>query len=128
MDKKIENQNIKNMDSNKPEKISDGNHTFDELYDHRSVLFASLCNLQKDKAWKSKKYEDGADIEDDYFIAGIGDGAIRYHTKLEFWDLFDIEELETCKHWDGSTPADCLKELKDTYCKKALKESDIFNF
>ena len=38
--------------------ISDGHHTFNELYHHRALLFAAYCNLIKDKdsvkCWKSK--------------------------------------------------------------------------
>jgi hypothetical protein len=34
-------------------KISDGYHTFEELYDHRHVLFLTLCLLHHEKAaWK----------------------------------------------------------------------------
>ena len=33
--------------------ISDGYHTFDELYYHRMVLFSIICNTYDDKAWKS---------------------------------------------------------------------------
>lgn len=29
---------------------SDGYHTFDELYHHRAILFAVICNANKDKA------------------------------------------------------------------------------
>lgn len=29
--------------------ISDGYHTFDELYEHRCLLFIRLCLLQPDK-------------------------------------------------------------------------------
>ena len=34
--------------------ISDGHHTFDELYRHRIVLFCALCNLLPEISWKSK--------------------------------------------------------------------------
>ena len=38
---------------------SDGYHTFDELYYHRTVLFAVICNTYCDKAWKSWLHADG---------------------------------------------------------------------
>ena len=28
-------------------KLSDGYHTFDELYHHRAILFATICNTHK---------------------------------------------------------------------------------
>ena len=34
--------------------VSDGSHTFDELYYHRMILFSIICDLNKDRAWKSK--------------------------------------------------------------------------
>ena len=37
--------------------ISDGYHTFDELYYHRMILFSIICNQNKDRAWKSKLHE-----------------------------------------------------------------------
>ena len=40
-------------------KISDTHHTFGELYEHRIVLFAALCNKYSDLSWKSKKHYDG---------------------------------------------------------------------
>ena len=35
--------------------ISDGYHTFQELYEHRIILFSALCNVYPDISWKSKK-------------------------------------------------------------------------
>lgn len=34
--------------------ISDGHHTFGELYRHRIILFCTLCNLLPEISWKSK--------------------------------------------------------------------------
>lgn len=38
--------------------ISDGYHTFRELYKLRMILFSIICNAYKDFAWKSKKHFD----------------------------------------------------------------------
>ena len=46
---------------------SDGYHTFDELYDHRCLLF---CMISAGIAgWKSRKHHDGSEWEG-WFIAG----------------------------------------------------------
>ena len=37
--------------------ISDGSHTFGELYHHRAILFAVICNTYKENSWKSWKHE-----------------------------------------------------------------------
>ncbi len=39
--------------------VSDGNHTFNELYMHRTTLFNIILCQNKDKAWKSKLHDDG---------------------------------------------------------------------
>ena len=33
--------------------FSDGYHTFNELYYHRMIMFAVICNSNKELAWKS---------------------------------------------------------------------------
>lgn len=50
--------------------ISDGYHTFNELYHHRAVLFSVICNANKEIAWKSKAHADGT-MFDGMFIVGI---------------------------------------------------------
>ena len=75
---------------------SDGYHTFNELYHHRAILFAVICNANKDKAWKSKKHSDGT-MYDGMFIVGINTphGDYTYHYDIEpYWNLFDVKTLE----------------------------------
>lgn len=89
--------------------ISDGYHTFNDLYEQRLVLFAALCNTFSTLAWKSRKHSDGeACFDGEWFIVGIDtpQGAYTYHYKNEFWDLFNCEELEVAKEWDGHTDKD----------------------
>ena len=88
--------------------ISDGYHTFDELYFHRMILFSVICNVYKDKAWKSKLHDDGTMYEN-YFIVGITtpDGDYSYHYHVEHWDHFkDVKEIEKAPKWDGHKPND----------------------
>jgi len=90
---------------------SDGFHTFDELYHHRTMLFASLCNLFHRDAWKSRLHDDGT-MYDGYFIAGIGKvDSATYHCAEKYWDLFLCEELDTAPPFDGHTPEDTLKRI-----------------
>lgn len=87
--------------------ISDGYHTFDELYHHRTLLFAIICNTYKDISWKSWKHYDGT-MYDNMFIVGIDTpmGQYRYHCEKEYWDRFDIKELPNAPIWDGHKPED----------------------
>lgn len=94
-------------------KVSDGYHTFDELYHHRAVLFSVICNEHKDIAWKSKKHNDGT-MYSGMFIVGINtpDGCATYHYNLNpYWDMFDVEEIDSAPEWDGHTPDDAIKRI-----------------
>jgi hypothetical protein len=88
-------------------KISDGYHTFDELYHHRMMLFAVICNTYKSRAWKSWKHHDGTMYED-YFIVGVEtpDGSYTYHYHRDNWNIFRVKELKLAPKWDGHKPED----------------------
>ena len=92
--------------------ISDGYHTFGELYFHRMMLFAVICNTYNDKAWKSKLHDDDT-MYDNYFIVGITtpEGDYTYHYHLDYWDTFNVKELEKAPKWDGHKPSDITRLL-----------------
>ena len=87
--------------------ISDGSHTFDELYYHRMVLFSLFVNFWNGNSWKSWKHHDGTMYED-YFIVGITtpDGDYSYHYHKDHWDKFKVMEMEFAPEWDGHKPSD----------------------
>ena len=87
--------------------ISDGSHTFGELYDHRCKLFAVICNSYKSQAWKSKLHDDGT-MYQDYFIVGVKtpQGDFTYHYHIDNWDMFDVFERDFAPKWDGHTSDD----------------------
>jgi hypothetical protein len=87
--------------------ISDGYHTFKELYYHRMVMFAVICNTYNYLAWKSWKHADGT-MYDDYFIVGIKtpNGQYSYHYHKDHWDMFDVFEFDYAPEWDGHQPKD----------------------
>jgi len=101
-------------------KVSDGYHTFDELYDHRCLnflAFQSLSHRQKgaySSAWKSRKHEDGSEFEG-WFITGmdLGSGPISYHVPDKYWDLCHGREMERAPKWDGHAAADVVQRLSD---------------
>lgn len=94
--------------------ISDGYHTFNELYHHRAILFAIICSNHKDIAWKSKQHNDGS-MYDGMFIVGINtpDGQATYHYDIDpYWNLFNIQELPMAPKYDGHSPSDAIERLK----------------
>ena len=93
--------------------LSDGYHTFNELYHHRAILFSLICNLMSDKAWKSKLHDTG-DMYDGMFIVGIEtpSGQATYHYDIDpYWEMFKAKELEKAPKWDGHTPQDAIERL-----------------
>lgn len=93
--------------------LSDGYHTFNELYHHRAILFSVICNSFKSCAWKSKKHSDGT-MYDGMFIVGIDtpEGSATYHYDIEsYWNMFDVKELDKAPEWDGHTPDDAISRI-----------------
>ena len=91
--------------------VSDGYHTFKELYEHRHALFIALLSVI-DNAWKSLKHHDGSSFEG-YFIAGIElkGKMISYHLPNELWAYVHATPLDFAPEWDGHTPADVVERL-----------------
>lgn len=107
------------------EDVSDGFHTFNDLYEQRMYLFAALVNAHKNKAWKSLRHEDGEYcFGGDWFIVGIDtpEGSYTYHYSIQYWDVFDCQILPRAKHWDGHTDKDVTRlmslESKPNYSEK----------
>lgn len=110
------------------QKVSDGYHTFEELYDHRITLYIACCRrvllsptiyedgVPRDiPVWRSKLHSDGT-MFPGQFILGIGERPgeqITYHLPLDRWDETDFAEtLERGPEFDGHTSADVLERLK----------------
>ena len=95
--------------------VSDGYHTFNDLYHQRAVLFATIVKQNKDKAWKSLRHEDGElCFGGGWFIVGVDtpEGSYTYHYDTEkYWDMFDCTVLECGKHWDGHTERNVTRLL-----------------
>ena len=93
---------------------SDGYHTFNELYHHRAILFAVICNHHPRWAWKSKQHHDGTMYEG-MFIVGLEtpDGHATYHYDIDpYWHMFPVKELERAPEWDGHTPAQAIERIR----------------
>lgn len=94
--------------------LSDGFHTFNQLYYQRMMLFATIVKQNRDKAWKSLRHEDGElCFGGGWFIVGVDtpEGSYTYHYEDNYYSLFDCAELECGKHWDGHTEKDVTRLL-----------------
>lgn len=94
--------------------VRDGYHSFDELYEHRILLFIALVTATELRSWRSFKHDDGSST-DGWFIAGLEltTGTITYHLPEKYWDMLQgyAEALDKAPKWDGHTPADVTKRL-----------------
>lgn len=103
--------------------ISDGYHTFNELYDFRKAYNALLFNLW---AWyhdeygtgpqpmKSWRHSDGKQcFGGGWFVvsAQTSEGQITNHYEAKDWELFQIDEVEEAPKWDGHTAKEALERL-----------------
>ena len=95
-------------------KISDGYHTFDELYHHKTILFAVICSIYKDMCWKSYRHHPQDDeIYPNMFIVGINtpEGTATYHVDIKYWDSFNVPIYIHAPKWDGHTPDEAIKRI-----------------
>lgn len=101
-----------------PGQVSDGYHTFDELYAHRCKLFAALLVCVNEFAsfsyspFKTMKNDKGEEWEG-WFIAGLhtAAGQITYHLPIAMWDSLPLRVLAQNDEYDGHTGADVLERL-----------------
>ena len=99
--------------------VSDGYHTFNELYEFRKVYNAALFNEwakhSKYTVHKSKRHNDGElCFGGGWFIviALLPGGQISNHYEIKDWDLFKIPEQEKALFvFDCHTSKDVLNRL-----------------
>lgn len=103
--------------------ISDGYHTFGELYEHRIALWIAYCNeientWHQSRVWKTKKHSDGSEI-DGWFVLGMDylEGYQKtYHLPISYWEECSrFKTLDKAKNYDGHTSKDVLRRLKVSY-------------
>lgn len=100
--------------------VSDGYHTFNELYRYRMLYNAAFFNLLarsgQVEVCKSRRHSDGEKCfgSDDWFIvmAILPTGQVSNHYESKYWDLFDVPERETAFEYDGHTPNEASDRLE----------------
>jgi len=128
----FEEQMINNEISGLPNanNISDGYHTFNELYEHRATLWVALCKMtaaversgfQGDtvvSCWRTLLHSDGSSF-DGWFVLGVGyekGEQMTYHLPISKWDECKFAEtLDKAPEWDGHTSDDVIKRIKDLF-------------
>ena len=93
--------------------LSDGYHTFNELYLHRYALFLAFLRAHGG-GWASRLHADGTMYEG-HFIVGVyvNGKQISYHLPNDLWPA--VEDLgivvDNPPEWDGHHSADVVERL-----------------
>ncbi len=104
-----------------PGQVSDGYHTFDELYDHRITLWIALCrkmaqfhHRSDDLVWRTELHSDGTSI-DGWFLLGLtmeNGQQMTYHLPMDRWRECEFARtLDRAPEFDGHTSADVLERI-----------------
>lgn len=108
--------------------VSDGYHTFNELYYYRMLYNAAFFNLlPKELVHKSKRHHTGEEcFGGGWFVvmANLPTGQISNHYELKDWDLFKVPEKEFADEWDGHTPQEAAERLHK-YLQQEQSEVDL---
>ena len=86
--------------------LSDGYHTFDELYEHRCLLFICLCLAHPTNAYWRPHYE-GWPLLGLELLAG----QVTYHVPEKYLPLFKDKIKQGGPEWDGHTSSDVVDRL-----------------
>ncbi len=104
-----------------PSQLSDGYHTFAELYEHRHAMFLALMRAMPQHCWFSLRHADGERCfgGDDWFIAGAelpGGSSVTYHLPADLYSLAKAtgaSRLDLGRPWDGHTASDVVSRLME---------------
>lgn len=110
-----------NVSTFEENELSDGWHTFNDLYEFRKLYNAALFNewalSNKYEVHKSIRHNDGEYcFSGGWFIvvAILPLGQISNHYKMIDWDLFDIPAKDKALYpFDGHTPKDVMDRLSN---------------
>jgi hypothetical protein len=91
--------------------MSDGYHTFDELYDHRCLLFINwmISDGAPGIAKVVEEHFEGWDL----IFCQTSAGQISYHVPNKFRELYKmLNRVPSNPEFDGHTSADVVERLK----------------
>lgn len=113
--------------------ISDGYHTFGELYDHRCILYISFLQaiatiksldevvdtIEKIQEhpfiWRTRTHSDGSPSYEGWFVLGCGvrpGEQITYHIPDRYWKMTSFApEIDKAPEWDKHTSQDVYDRL-----------------
>lgn len=96
--------------------VSDGFHSFNELYHYRMLYNAAFFNSLEGKynVHKSVRHSDGEPcFGGGWFIvmADLPTGQVSNHYRIEEWNLFKVPIKDKADIWDGHTSVEAANRL-----------------
>lgn|SRR5574337_273739 len=96
--------------------VSDGVHTFADLYEIRNLLFIALMRRYPERSFRSLRHSDGS-ARSGMFIAGLilpTGKQVTLHMKEESWSLLHgLPTPDKAPQWDGHGFRDSMNRLED---------------
>ena len=98
--------------------VSDGYHTFAELYKYRMLYNAVAVRHWRLSGYgvtKSWRHHDGElCFGGGWFIvtAQLPQGQVSNHYPAEAWGMFTVPELDVAPKWDGHTPEEAAERIR----------------
>lgn len=100
-------ENENNVFKKDMSKVSDGYHTFEELYEHRVALWLALCKTDPDNVFFKKHYETWFVV---FWESPVGQ--MSYHVPEHHWNFCMKHFKHDPNHeWDGHTSRQVLERL-----------------
>lgn len=108
------NKAISELDNNSL--VSDGYHTFEELYEHRCLLYLNLCLKYKDYCYWTYTNSDGS-IWEGWLLLILNHpiaGQISYHLPNTLLVYFKdvIKYKDKCNDYDGHSSNNVVRRLQ----------------
>jgi hypothetical protein len=98
--------------------VSDGFHTFDELYRYRMLYHAWACRAWTEAGYpvvKSHRHSNGElCFGGGWFIvtAQLPTGQVSNHYEDRYWELFTVPSTRLAPGWDGHTPTTAADRIE----------------
>lgn len=107
--------------------VSDGYHTFNELYRYRMLYNALAVIGMADRCVKSWRHSDGElCFGGGWFVVvmELPNGQVSNHYEAQYWDMFRCAEVEEAPEWDGHTPEEAANRLQSFLDNGLLKDGE----
>lgn len=104
--------------------VSDGHHTFEELYQHRYLLFLALLHSNQElDSFKVSNHHKGYDL----VVTHLYGLQVSYHLPVSLGHYYSHLKEGSHYVWDGHKPTDVIERLELFLWKQTELKSEVKN-